>query len=390
MSSTPADAAAIPAVVEAAEIPEVPEALTAEWLSGALGFPIRSVRRQILGEGQGFLGDIVRLHIDSDAEGAPASVVAKMPKLANRDMGELMGVYERESHFFRELAPDVPVRLPHVYFSHCDEDAGSQSQKGILAFCDRMPSFMHPWLMAIGKRAATGKNRRYLLIMEDLAGFEAGDQLEGASLDACARVLEQFAATHRAFWGSPRLDESFWLMPLDLDARMRAGLYRKSVPALREIAPPELLPWVDTLRDLGGALVRRLAAEAPRTLIHCDLRLDNVCFDGDRCAFLDWQLVRSGPAAYDVGYFLGGALPPDTSAADEQGLLRAYHDALGVADYGFERFERDYQRGLLASLTVLAPSADFEIDEGRGEAMMQRWRERLVARLAHVDVDRLL
>ena len=65
-------------------IPEVPEAITAEWLSEALGLPVDSVKRQILGEGQGFLGDIVRLHIESGAPEAPESVIVKIPKLANR------------------------------------------------------------------------------------------------------------------------------------------------------------------------------------------------------------------------------------------------------------------------------------------------------------------
>jgi hypothetical protein len=226
--------------------------------------------------------------------------------------------------------------------------------------------------------------------MEDLAHFEMGDQLAGGSLRQCTLVLEQFAAAHRAFWGAKVLDESFWLIPLDLDARLRAGVYRRSVRALRDVAPAGMEPYIEFLRSAGGEVVRRLSADAPRTLIHCDLRLDNVCFDGDQCAFFDWQLVRSGPAAYDVAYFIGGALSKDASIEDEQTLLRSYHDALGVADYSFEAFHRDYQRGLIASLAAVAPTSEFSIDEGRGQEMMQRWRERLLARLQHVDLDRLL
>ena len=375
---------------EPTHVPEHPDEITAEWLSGALGVPIRSVRRQILGEGQGFLGDIVRLHLETDAEGVPASVVAKIPKLANRAVGELLGVYERESRFFNDFASNVPVRIPELYFSHCDPDEDSAHQKEILAKVDGLPGFTHGLATVIGKFVAGRKNRRYVLIMEDLGEFEPGDQHAGASLEQCARVLEEFASTHRSFWRCDSLDESFWLVPLGLDARIRAGVYRKSVKALREVAPPGLEPYIEKLRELGGELVRRLAEEAPKTLIHCDLRLDNVCFDGNEVAFLDWQLVRSGPAAYDVAYFLGGALAPETSAEDEERLLRRYHDELCVTDYPFEQFHRDYQRALLASLAAVAPTPDVEIDEGRGQEMMQRWRERLGARLAHVDVDRLL
>ena len=382
MSSTQAEAAA--------HIPEHPEEITAEWLSEVLGVPIRGVRREILGEGQGFLGDIVRLHLETDAEGVPASMVAKIPKLANRAIGELLGVYERESRFFDDFGSNVPARIPRVYYSDCDPDDDSPNQKEILEKVDALPGFTHGFVAWLGKRIAGNKNRRHMLIMEDLKDFEAGDQLAGASSEQCARVLEEFAAIHRRFWGCDTLDESFWLVPLDLDARIRAGVYRKSVKALREVAPQGLEPYIEKLRTLGGELVRRLADEAPTTLIHCDLRLDNICFDGDDIAFLDWQLVRSGPAAYDVAYFLGGALEPETSAEEEMHLLRRYHDALGVDDYAFDRFHLDYQRGLLASLAALAPTADVEIDEGRGQEMMQRWRVRLQARLENVELDRLV
>lgn len=375
---------------EPGHIPEHPEALTAEWLSQALGLPVTKVRREILGEGQGFLGDIVRLHLESDAADAPASVVAKLPKKANRTVGEMMGVYERETLFFRDLAAAVPARVPAIHFSHYDPDRGSEKQKPILAAFDRLPGFMTPMIGALAMRIAGAKKRRYLLIMEDLEGFEPGDQLAGTSPERCAQVLEQFAATHRAFWESEALDESFWLLPLDIDARMRHAMFRRFLPAFRDIAPAGMEPYLAKLDASGAELTKRLAAEAPRTLIHCDLRLDNVCFDGGRCAFLDWQLVRSGPAAYDVAYFIGGALPAETSADDELRLLRRYHEALDVADYPFERFHRDYRRGLLLSLTSLAPTPDLAIDAGRGQEMMQRWRERLGARLANVDLDELV
>lgn len=375
---------------ELSDVPEHIGAITPDWLSRALDLPIRSVRSEMLGEGQGFLGDIVRLHLETDAEDAPRSVVAKLPKLANRSVGEMMGVYEREHLFFRDLAQRVPVRVPRIHFSHYDPDRGAEKQKQILRFCDRMPRFMTTALAALGKAAAGAKQRRYLLIMEDLRELTPGDQLAGGSIEQCASVLEQFAATHRAFWGAADLDDKFWLLPFDIDARMREGMFRKSAPALHAVAPDGMRPYIEKLSRFGADLSKRLTAEAPTTLAHCDLRLDNMCFDGDACTFLDWQLVRSGPAAYDVAYFLGGALSPETTAAEEQHILRRYHDALGVADYPFEQLHRDYQRGLLVSLAALAPSADFAIDEGRGESMMQRWRERLLARLAHVDLERIL
>ena len=66
------------------DLPEVPEELTAEWLSDALGWPISAVEQQVLGQGQGFLGDIIRLDLTSEASEVPDTVIAKLPKKANR------------------------------------------------------------------------------------------------------------------------------------------------------------------------------------------------------------------------------------------------------------------------------------------------------------------
>ena len=372
------------------DIPEVPEALTAEWLSEALGWPISSVRQEILGQGQGFLGDIIRLHLESDSEDAPSTVVAKIPKKTNRHMGEMLGVYEREVMFFNDMADQVPSRIPEIYFSHYDPDAGSAKQKEILAALDRTPRFLIPLIGFLGKKIAGAKNRRYLVIMEDLSQFEPGDQFAGAGPEACAAVLEQFATTHRTFWEGPGLDDKFWLLPLDIDANMRQGMFRQVRDDFLAEADEELAPYINWLTDNSAELTRRLTEEAPTTLIHCDLRLDNICFNGEHCAYLDWQLTRSGPAAYDVAYFMGSALAPEATAEEEDHILARYYRALDPPDYPFDQFTRDYHRGLMACLGSVMPSDDFAIDEGRGQTMMARWRERHGARLQRVDLNTLL
>jgi hypothetical protein len=373
-----------------AEIPELPEQLTAQWLSNALGWSISAVDQKVLGKGQGFLGDIIRLDLTTDARDAPASVIAKLPKKANRAIGEMLGVYEREILFFQELSAQVPARTPHVYFSHFDRDAGSEKQKQILRAFDRMPGFLTPLIGTLGAKVAAGKKRKYLLIMEDLGDLEVGDQLAGASVEQCAQVLEHIASTHRLFWNSSQLADKFWLLPMDIDSRMRHGMLKKSLPAFRSIATPEMQPYLDWLEAHGVTLMKSFARDAPQTLVHCDLRLDNVCFGTEGCAYLDWQLTRVGPAAYDIAYFLGGALPPETTASQERELVREYHRKLDVTDYSFESFWRDYQRGLMLTVSSLSPTEDIEIDLGRGQAMMSRWLERLTARLQHVEVSGLV
>ncbi len=371
------------------QIPELPEELNAEWLTGALGQNIVRVQQEILGQGQGFLGDIIRLRLEGNDSTLPDTLIAKLPKKANRVMGEMLGVYEREVLFFQALADRVPVRTPVIYYSHYDPDAGSAKQKEILGALDGLPGFFTPLISWLGNRIAGAKGRRYLILMEDLAEFSPGDQFAGADPEACARVLEQFAPAHRAFWGAPELDEQFWLLPMDIDSRMRQGMYRRVLPQYLAEVDESLAPFVAWLGEHHAALTNRLTAEAPRTLIHCDLRLDNVCFDGERCAYLDWQLTRAGPAAYDVAYFLSSALAAEADEATEDEILRRYFSALDVPDYPWASFLRDYQRGLVLTLSSLMPTPDIAIDAGRGQQMMARWRERLAARLARVDVNTL-
>jgi hypothetical protein len=261
------------------DIPELPEQVTPAWLGSTL---------------------------DHDDPAAPSTVIVKLPKKANRAVGEMLGVYEREVLFFQTFGGGFPVRIPRVYFSHYDPDAGSARQKQILSALDRLPRFLTPAIGYLGKRIAAAKARRYLVVMEDLAAFRPGDQLAGADVEDCARVLEQFAPAHAHFWGGEALTGQFWLLPMDIDARMREFMFRWSLRAFRGEASDSLRPYVDWLGSNYARLTRALTAQAPVTLVHNDLRLDNVCFDGSECAYLDWQLLRAGPAAYDVAYFLGG------------------------------------------------------------------------------------
>jgi thiamine kinase-like enzyme len=372
------------------EIPELPEELTPDWLTRALGWSVRRAEQEVLGQGQGFMGDIIRLTLDHGDPAAPTTIIAKLPKKANRAMGEMLGIYEREVLFFQAFGSDFPVRIPDVYFSHYDPDAGSEKQKEILAVCDGLPRFLSPAIGFLGMKIAAAKKRRYLVLMEDLAQFSPGDQFEGADAEACARVLEQFAPAHRRFWGGEDLADRFWLLPMDIDARMREYMYRRTLPQFRAEASDFLRPYVDWLGDNYARLTWALTAEAPTTLVHNDLRLDNVCFNGTDCAFLDWQLLRSGPAAYDVAYFLGSALSEEADAGAERRILERYHAALDRPDYEFDRFLRDYRRGLVLSLAAVVPHEDIAIDAGRGQSMMARWRRRLEARLRQVDLDTLL
>ena len=387
----------------ALSIPEQLDDLTPAWITSALresgvltpATTVTSSERQILGEGEGFLGDIARLTLSYEGGEGPATVIAKLPKLANRAMGELLGAYERESCFYDEMAADLPLTTPRMYYGDFDRDLASERQEAALKLADRTPRLLTGLMTRLGMWVSGRKNRRYILLLEDIGDAEPGDQLTGVSPERCATVLAAIARMHAAYWESETLRNRFWLLPLSIDARIRNGLFRDSQATFRERFAhlvddrfDRAMAW--TLEH-GEAAARSLDRGAPATLVHCDPRLDNVAFRNGEPIVFDWQLVRRGPAAYDVAYFLSGACA-DLTREDEADLLRGYAAALaelGVEGYPYEALERDYHLGLLTAMQTLTATDMMDMGEGRGLELMAAWYERLAARVSAIDLDRL-
>ena len=204
-------------------LPESPIELTPNWLSAVLAGEVMNVQQRVLGDGQGFMGDVIHLQLDSSDSHIPSTLVAKLPKKNNRVFGELLGVYEREIMFFREFSERMPVRVPRMYFSEFDRDKGSENQRAIIGALDRWPAFMGRFIGWTANHIAAAKKRRYLLLIEYLDGMNPGDQVAGLDLDQCAQVLRSIAAMHRAYWDDSKLVDHFWLLHLDIDARMQIG-----------------------------------------------------------------------------------------------------------------------------------------------------------------------
>jgi Ser/Thr protein kinase RdoA (MazF antagonist) len=377
-------------MTERAFLPETPEQLTAAWLSTLFDSQIDSVEQMVLGAGVGFMGDVVRLEVNSESTDVPRYLIAKLPKLENRVVGELLGVYEREIMFFREFGDDLPIRAPQLYFSEFDRDRGSENQKPIIRALDRLPGFMNGLLAWAAMRAAGAKERRYLLLIEYYEDMQPGDQLQGLDAQACCRVLQEVAALHQRYWAQPSLQEHFWLMELDIDARMRQGTLRRHAESYLQRLQPEVAGHIEWLRKHTAELVFAFCAQAPATLLHGDLRLDNFMFSDEGCALLDFQLVRSGPAAYDLAYFLSSALDEHATPEERDQVLRQYHSALAVPDYDYASLRRDYDRAVMIVLATLAGNVDVELGDGRGSAMMEAWMRRLCACVRTIELDSLL
>ncbi len=243
-----------------------------------------------IGEGEGFIGVIARLELayDGNADGAPTTTIVKIPTDVpeNRMMGELMGVYWREIHFYEELAPELPVRTPALHYAALTEDPMRTRQYKFVAVMDLLPGFIVDKMMVYAKQSMKESSQRYTLMLEDLAPARVGDQVNGGTPEVCAEVLDAVAKMHASQWGSPTLDRCGWLNDLTVNPRIRHRMYLEARSKFLERHAKLLssggeayVRWND---QHGGVLGRRIHREAPPTVIHGDLRLDNVFFDDSR------------------------------------------------------------------------------------------------------------
>jgi len=268
--------------------PTSPEAMTAEWLGAVLGRPGKLKAFTAAKVGTGQMCDSYRLTLDWQGDtDTPATVIAKCPShdAASRNIAKLTGTYVKEVSWYRELAAASGVPAPHCHYHAIADDEVD-----------------------------------FILILSDLAPARQGDQLAGLDLAGLVPCIEAAAMLHAHLWADPRLAQTPWL------ARDNGDLVRALFPQLylgfRERYAARLAPEI---LDIGAGIVAKLDAylarePAARTLVHGDLRIDNILFapDGDACWLVDWQTLGRGSGAADLAYLVGTSIadPFERAAAD--------------------------------------------------------------------------
>lgn len=326
-------------------IADTPDKLTPEWLTAALtasgslsGARVRAAELLPLGTGQMCDSARIQLTYDDPAAG-PASVVAKLPAAdeGSRATAILFRSYEKEVRFYQELAQRLPVRTPRVHYADIDVATAS-----------------------------------FVLLLEDLAPAQPGDQLRGCSTEVAAAAVAELVKLHAPMWGDPSLAQLDWLHG---DVEGRTALLQEILPLLwagfQERYAAELEPHV---KQAGDVFFARLGAgpadDRPSTVTHVDFRLDNLLIGPDgSVAVVDWQTCGTGVGPQDVAYFLGAGLLPEVRREAEAELVRGYHDGLvaaGVTGYDWADCWLDYRRGTWAglSMAVLASMSVKRTDRG--------------------------
>jgi hypothetical protein len=312
------------------------------------GFPderVTSVARQQIGTGQ--IGTCFRFELElaNHASEAPRTFVGKFPSddPISRATGVQLRNYYREVQFYRHLADRLSISIPHVYFDAI-EDEGPE----------------------------------FVLLMEDMAPAEQGDQLGGCGVEVARAAVLELVGLQVPSWCDESLKGYDWLYTLQEGEVTTASLYQQLVPGFLE-------RFGDRLEADEQAIIARVGespecplfvpSQIPFCLEHVDYRLDNMLIDESqsppKVTVVDWQSPRLGPPMNDVAYFLGAGLLPEVRREAEEDIVRDYHTALNAAgvEYDWEHCWTGYRKGTFCGFGVTVIASMIVQQTERGDDM---------------------
>ena len=323
--------------------PTVLSDISAEWLSEVLQTQVTGFTLQVIGAGEGFMGQLARVSLSGD--NVPPSVIVKFPTSdpGGQVMGEMMGVWNREHRFYTEVASQI---------------------EGIkLACC--LHSSVDP----------------YALVLEDLSPARSGDQVAGPTPDQARIAIDVAATLHSAWFDKPELHKLDWMPSISDPMTATIGtLFPIGWPMFLEryqdSLPSRVLKWCETFAPMIETWMQKYS-NWPCTLTHGDFRLDNMFFHDDgSMTLIDWQLSMRSPSTTDLVYFLGTNMPTDLRRTMQEELIHRYCDKMragGVPDQwaDYETIMQGYAEGVLFYCTSFAASIlSLDTANERGAALM--------------------
>lgn len=273
-----------------APFPQSVDDLTADWFTAVLDRDVTTAT--VVDRSSGTTG---RARVALRGEpGLPETVFVKLPPVHERQRAlvDKTGMGVAEARFYRDLAGELPIRVPGVWFADTD-GAG------------------------------------YVMVLEDLAAsgctFPRPDDPDVA--DRARDIVAQLARLHGTYWESPRFGPAGDLAWLVERGTRGGGGGRSFVEhAVRELGD-EMDATFHRLAALyldHGAAIVEMWRTGPRTVVHGDDHMGNLFVDtaaGGRTGFLDWAVVCAGPGIRDVSYVLCNSVPVEVRETIERPLI---------------------------------------------------------------------
>jgi hypothetical protein len=292
------------------DIPVRPDDITAAWLTAALqerhpGAVVSDVEVVFTAE---VTNAHARLAVRYDEPaGAPPTMFCKLLPLDER-RGSIAATRmgPREVRFYRDLAPQLALRVPGVHVALLDE-----------------------------------RDDSFVLLMEDLeaSGCRVSDGTWGVDADGAAEALRGLAEVHARYEDpARRAAEVPWIPEPQFGSTYGSVMLQYGLDHHRDRLSDAFAAIADLYINQGRALFDLWTA-GPKTVIHGDTHIGNVFFDGPTVGFLDWGIINVNTPMREVSYFLTMAMDIEERRARQVDLLRHYLDvrrALGASRISFD------------------------------------------------------
>lgn len=267
--------------------------------------------------GTGQIGECHRITLvysdQTPSKDEPATVILKIAArdARSRRSGLSLGLYERETRFYAEMAPSLGGStscLATCYYSAFDASTGA-----------------------------------FTLLLED-AGSEAlvGDDIKGATFEQAEVAMRELGKLHTSLLADP--NAGAWLVrepPIspaflkDLFAAFETRYKQGMDPSHFEVCQKLVASFGDYQKVLSEPGVCTMG------IAHGDYRMDNMLFAPEATAehegaagstlglmVIDWQCITLGPVASDIAYFLGCSLKTEDRRQWQDALLQTYCNEL--------------------------------------------------------------
>jgi hypothetical protein len=299
------------------------------------------------------------LTYDRNDPNLPTTTIAKLlpSRESARETVQRLNVFEREIKFYTDVAPMRSIRTPKLFYSAIDVE-----------------------------------KQRYVMLLEDCSyAAEADSDLQGLTLEQTKIIVSELADFHSRWWNAETNHPFSW-MP-KVKERLKAALprFRPSWDASAKLeifrnALPEG-GWEAGIKmcEQRSWLIDDIP-ESNLTIVHNDLRADNMFFDWadkqEPLIIFDWGLAAIGRSTImDLSYLLGFNLEPKLRRRVESNMLKLYHEHLldkGIHDYPLSECWSDYRRGLLLRATMpIDAFLNTDLNEARGSRLvtttLHRW-----------------
>ena len=284
-------------------LPVEVDELTPAWLSEAMDTDVTSV--SVLDRHSGTTG---RAHLALTGDPRlPATVFAKLAPFdaEQRKFVNVQGMGVAEARMYRDLAFDLPVRVPRAWFADFEGDG-------------------------------TGADDRYVMLLEDLTATgcrfptRADADIEARIFD----IVDQLARLHARYWESPHFaagGDLEWIAPRTTGSGDGgASMVRMAIDNLADRLPVGFVELAELYASRSRDVLP-LFREGECTLVHGDPHLGNLFVDtnqGDRTGFLDWAMIAHAPGIRDVAYVLANSTPTELRRAHEDALIARYREVL--------------------------------------------------------------